>query len=282
MIEPLPTPRRRRPIAGFASRIDRIPAQHGTDEHGSDEPGGARRPSGSCAFGRPARAVAGTGVRARAGRTRYLLPWLRLVASWTRVTVLELPGWRYGRARSCPPTVVGIGTAVGDWLQATGRRDVVLVGHSTGAQAVLRAAVGYRSLVAGVVLAGPTFTPAARTVSGLLRALAVTLPRERPGARRGAAELPAQWRAADAAAGPLGHGRSDGGADRRASDAVAGADRPGRPAGRPGLGRLLAEIGSGSCAVLPGAHNFCYSHPAPAAEQLRATVGKWRAREGTG
>src|SRR4051794_41314584 len=49
------------------------------------------------------------------GAAGYLVPWLRAVAGWTRATVLELPGWRAGRASSCPPTVAGIGMALGSW-----------------------------------------------------------------------------------------------------------------------------------------------------------------------
>ena len=217
------------------------------------------------------------------GAPGYLLPWLRLVASWTEVTVLDLPGWRYGRARSCPPTVAGIGTAVGDWLQATGRRDVVLVGHSTGAQAVLRAALDYRPLVAGVVLAGPTFTPAARTVSGLLRGLAATLPRERPGEL--AAVLPSYLHSGGLPMLRLLRSAMPDPMEERIGELrmpllvlTGRADRLADPA----WARLLAETGRGSCAVLPGAHNFCYSHPEPAAEQLRAAVGKWLAREDAG
>ena len=257
-----------------------FPTQDGTDEHGGHEHGG--RPLLVHAAGRQ-RQLPELVFVPGLGAPRYLLPWLRLVAAWTRVTVLELPGWWYGRARSCPPTVAGIGTAVGDWLQATGRRDVVLVGHSTGAQAVLRAALDYRPLVAGVVLAGPTFTPAARTVSGLLRALAATLPRERPGEL--AAVLPRYLHSGglpmlrlvrSAMADPM---EERIGVLRMPLLVLTGrADR----LADPDWARQLAETGSGSCVVLPGAHNFCYSHPAPAAEQLRATVGEWLAREGTG
>jgi pimeloyl-ACP methyl ester carboxylesterase len=212
------------------------------------------------------------------GAPGYLVPLLRAVAGWTRATVLELPGWRRGRAWSCPPTVAGIGTALGCWLEATGRRNVVLIGHSTGAQAVLQAALRHRSSLVGIVLAGPTFAPAARTVPGLLRALGTTLPRERPGELL--TVLPDYLRSGGL---PLLRLLRSGMADRmeeRVDDLAVPllvltgrADRLADPA----WARRLAGIGAGDWAALPGAHNFCYSHPAPAAELLRQTVGRWAA-----
>jgi pimeloyl-ACP methyl ester carboxylesterase len=210
------------------------------------------------------------------GAPGYLVPLLRAVAGWTRATVLELPGWRGGRARSCPPTIAGIGSALSGWLEATGRRNVVLVGHSTGAQAVLHAAVQCGSPAAGIVLAGPTFTPAARSVPGLLRALGGTLPRERPGEL--AAVLPDYLRSGGL---PLLRLLRSGLADRM-EDRIGGlaapllvlagqADRLADPA----WARRLAGLGAGDWAALPGAHNFCYSHPEPAAELLRKTVSRW-------
>jgi pimeloyl-ACP methyl ester carboxylesterase len=210
------------------------------------------------------------------GAPGYLAPLLRAVAGWTRATVLELPGWRGGRARSCPPTVAGIGAALSCWLEATDRRDVVLVGHSTGAQAVLHAAVRCRAPSAGIVLAGPTFTPAARRLPGLLRALAATLPRERPGEL--AAVLPDYLRSGGL---PLVQLLRSGMADRMEERIgelgvpllvlTGHADRLADPA----WARRLAELGAGDWAALPGAHNFCYSDPEPAAELLRETVSRW-------
>lgn len=214
------------------------------------------------------------------GAPGYLAPLLRAVADWTLATVLELPGWRGGRARGCPPTVAGIGAALGRWLAATGWQDVVLLGHSTGAQAVLQAAIRCRPAIAGVVLASPTFTSAARSVPGLLRALAATLPRERPGEL--VAVLPDYLRSGGL---PMLRLLRSGMADRmeeRIGDltlpllVVTGtADRLADPA----WAQRLASIGGGSWAVLPGAHNFCYSHPGPAAELLRQTVSRWARSE---
>src|SRR3954468_12815844 len=90
------------------------------------------------------------------GAPGYLMPWVRRVASWTRVTVLDLPGWRWGRARHCPPTLDGVAEAAVAWL-GTRRRPVVLVGHSTAAQSAALVADRAPELLAGLVLAGPTF-----------------------------------------------------------------------------------------------------------------------------
>lgn len=61
---------------------------------------------------------------------------------------------------------------------------VALLGHSTGAQATVRAASLVGDRLAGLVLAGPTFDPAARTVPKLLRRAAPILAHERLDALR--------------------------------------------------------------------------------------------------
>jgi hypothetical protein len=45
------------------------------------------------------------------GAPFYVAPWAEQIAGWTRVVVLELPGWRGGRARLSPPSVAGIAEA---------------------------------------------------------------------------------------------------------------------------------------------------------------------------
>jgi pimeloyl-ACP methyl ester carboxylesterase len=114
------------------------------------------------------------------GAPGYLAPWARETATWTRVTLLDLPGWRAGSARSCAPSLPAVARMTADWLEATGRDRVVLVGHSTGAQSVLRTALQVPHRVAAVVLAGPTFDPPARTVSALLGRIGETIVHERP------------------------------------------------------------------------------------------------------
>lgn len=113
------------------------------------------------------------------GTLGYLLPTVRRCAEWTRVHVLDVPGFAHPAGGEIAPTVEAIGRAVADWVRTACARPVVLAGHSTGAQAALRAAVTIPDLVDGAGLLGPTFPPAERRVGPLLRAIARTLPYER-------------------------------------------------------------------------------------------------------
>jgi len=98
------------------------------------------------------------------GAPGYLAPWARETSRWTRATIIDLPGWRAGHAQACTPTLGAIAMALARWLEVTERRDVVMLGHSTGAQAVLKTAQLIPELIRGLVLAGPTFDPDARTM----------------------------------------------------------------------------------------------------------------------
>ena len=89
----------------------------------------------------------------------YVAPWAVEIARWTRVVVVDLPGWRGGRAQSSPPSVAGVAEAAAGWLRETNRRDVVLAGHSSGAQSALRAAQLVPERLRGVVLAGRRSSP---------------------------------------------------------------------------------------------------------------------------
>lgn len=210
------------------------------------------------------------------GAPGYLAPWVRQIGSWTRATVLDLPGWRWGRAGACPPTVSGIGTAAARWLTEQDRRGIVLLGHSTGAQAAIRTALLVPDRLAGVVLAGPTFDPAARGGAALLRRAVSTLAHERPGEL--AAVLPSYLHSG-------GHGvlrlLRDGLRDRPEEWAAAlrvpvltvTGERDGFAP--PAWAQHLATVASGSCAVLPGAHNACYPFPVQADAALRAAVRTW-------
>lgn len=212
------------------------------------------------------------------GAPGYLAPWVDRIGRWTRATVLDLPGWRWGRARTCEPTLAGVSEATARWLTEQDRRGVVLVGHSTGAQAALRTALLVPDRVAGLVLAGPTFDPAARTVGRLLRRAAGTLIHERP------AELPAVLPS-------YLHGGP--GVLRFLMDALP--DRPEERIGQlrvpllvmtgerdgfapPSWANRLAGLGGGRCTVLPGAHNACFPYPELADAALREAVLEWRPR----
>jgi pimeloyl-ACP methyl ester carboxylesterase len=207
------------------------------------------------------------------GAPGYLAPWARESATWTRATLLDLPGWRAGRPQSCAATLPGVASATADWLQATDRHHVILLGHSTGAQAVLRTALQVPDRVTGVVLAGPTFDPAVRTMSALVRRAAPTILHERP------AEL--------LAAGPSY--LQSGGLPLLRFLLSALPDRPEDLVPRltapvlvitgehdgfapPSWARHLAALASAPCVVVPGAHNAPFPHPREADAAVREFI----------
>jgi pimeloyl-ACP methyl ester carboxylesterase len=127
--------------------------------------------------GRPVRSLraAAPGAEA-AGPLVVILPGLGLpfytVATarclWQRgldCEVLDLPGFGSARPRATRPNIHAIGLSAVGWLRARAAdRPVVILGHSTGAQAALTAALalaGQRRSYS-LVMAGPTFTPAQR------------------------------------------------------------------------------------------------------------------------
>ncbi len=207
------------------------------------------------------------------GAPGYLAPWALLTAGWTGVALLDLPGWRRGRPRSCAPTLEGVAGATARWLEVTDRRGVVLVGHSTGAQAVLRAALQVPDRVAGLVLAGPTFDPAARSVARILRRAASTLPHEDP--RELLAVGPSYL-----ASGLVPLARFIGTAlHDRPEEMTARLEMPvlvvtGRRDGfaPPSWAGQLALGASARCVVLPGAHNAPFPHPGSADAAVREFV----------
>ena len=112
------------------------------------------------------------------GAPGYLAPWVRLSSEWTRATVVDLPGWSRGGARSCAPTVADLTTALAHWLEVRDLRDVVLLGHSIGSQTVLQTALMVQERLRGVVLAGPSFPPDIRRGGALTRRIFTTIPKE--------------------------------------------------------------------------------------------------------
>jgi len=207
------------------------------------------------------------------GAPGYLAPWARESAAWTRATLLDLPGWHGGRARSCEPALGAVAATTGRWLEATDRHGVILLGHSTGAQAVLRTAFQVPDRIAGVVLAGPTFDPAVRTMPAVLRRALRTIVHETP------AEL--------IAAGPSY--LHSGGLPLLRFLLSALPDRPEDLLPRltapalvitgehdgfapPAWARHLAHLASARCVVLPGAHNAPFPHPREADDALREFV----------
>jgi pimeloyl-ACP methyl ester carboxylesterase len=210
------------------------------------------------------------------GAPGYLVPWARRASRWADTALLDLPGWSRGRARSCPPTLTAVAGATAGWLEMTDRRGVILVGHSTGAQAVLRAAHQALRRVAGVVLAGPSFEPAARSWPAVARR-ALALPgREPAGAAQVAA--PSYLRS-----GGIQLARFIGSAlhdvpeqqlrDLQVPVLVLAAARD--PFCPPAWARHLAAIAGAPCHVLDGAHMTFYSHPDVADNLVRRATDRW-------
>lgn len=144
--------------------------------------------------------VAGTAVEGRPdvvfvpglGALGYLLPLVDACSSWARVHLLDLPGYGDPDTARCSSRLPDVVAALVRWLVQVPERPVLLVGHSTGAQAALQAAVAAPERVAALALLGPTFPPEARRWLPLAARVARTLVHERPG--EALAVAPYYWR----------------------------------------------------------------------------------------
>lgn len=100
------------------------------------------------------------------GLPQYTFPTaLAVAAQGLTCTVLDLPGFGSDRADVTRSHIHAIGRAAAAWVLAQPRSEVtVLLGHSTGAQAALTAALALQEVRGdlAVVLAGPTFVPRQR------------------------------------------------------------------------------------------------------------------------
>lgn len=208
------------------------------------------------------------------GAVGALLPSARRCAEHTACHLLDVPGFAAPAERAPTPPLVGpLADLVANWLTGVPGSPVVLVGHSTGAQVALRAAVRNPDRVRALVLLGMTFPPRLRRAAPMLRAAAGTAVREP--VRLLGAVLPDYLRA-----GPLRLTRYlDSARGDHPEDVlpqvgcpvllVAGARDPLAP---PAWIEEAAMHAPGSRTVtLPGAHGFPYSAPeATAAVVLRA------------
>jgi pimeloyl-ACP methyl ester carboxylesterase len=88
-----------------------------------------------------------------------------------RVELVEPPGWRRSSRPVPEPTdLAELATWVAGWLTARGLSDVLVIGQSLGAQLAAHVAAQVPERVRAVLLQGPVFDPAYRTVArGLLR-----------------------------------------------------------------------------------------------------------------
>jgi alpha-beta hydrolase superfamily lysophospholipase len=117
------------------------------------------------------------------GLPRYTRPTVEaLAARGMRCVVLNLLAWRRPRLR-VPPRVGPMGEAAARWVHDSGiAGPVVLLGHSTGAQVALGAALRLQHdrPDAAVVLAGLTFRPQQRSWPGILRGAATAYRKDTP------------------------------------------------------------------------------------------------------
>lgn len=209
------------------------------------------------------------------GALGYLVPTVLACAAWTRVHLLDAPGFGHRSTARCTPTVAATAQAVSSWLDVSFDRPVLLMGHSTGAQVAVRSAVDVPDRVGSLCLAGPTFPPAARRWRGLAGSVARALPHEHPGVvpaitpeyLRGKHRLPRLLR--DAMDDTPEHlvaqvevpllvlvGRRDA-----VSPPSWGADL----ASRARQGRLV-DVAAG--------HNFPFTHPVTTSTAVRAVLGR--------
>ncbi|CAL9567801.1 Putative aminoacrylate hydrolase RutD [Streptomyces sp. enrichment culture] len=196
------------------------------------------------------------------GALGYLTDTLEGCGAWADSFLLDVPGFGHRPPRACPARIPALADAVSAWLAAVPRGPVVLVGHSTGAQVALRVAADHPDRVRTLVLMGPTFPPALRRASGLLRALPRTLVHESAGelgvtvpyyVRAGMRDLLRYVRSAlhDSPERTISRVTCPTLVLRGRHDALA----PGEWALR-----LAAAAPRGRSMTVPGAHNFPYLH----------------------
>jgi pimeloyl-ACP methyl ester carboxylesterase len=117
------------------------------------------------------------------GLPRYTRPTVEALAQrGLRCVVLDLLAWRRRRLR-VPPLIGPMGEAAARWIrEADLAGPLVVVGHSTGAQVALGAALRLQQDRPdhSLVLAGLTFRPEHRTWPGLLRGAATAYRKDHP------------------------------------------------------------------------------------------------------
>ncbi|MEW1955814.1 alpha/beta hydrolase family protein [Terrabacter sp. NPDC080008] len=206
------------------------------------------------------------------GLTHYTRPTAAAVASrGLSCAVLDLPGFGSDRPWPARPDINAIGLTAARWVETHApARPVVVLGHSTGAQAALTAALALGARRAGVslVMAGPTFCPPQRRLTGLALATTLAYRRDRPD------ELdPAEtWRGRAGILAILGSGLRDAPDERIAHLKVpvtltSGVDDAYAPF--EWLDRLAASAVKAPrtrTARLGGSHNNLFTHPEQVAD----------------
>jgi pimeloyl-ACP methyl ester carboxylesterase len=192
------------------------------------------------------------------GALGYLLDTVDACAARGRTFLLDVPGFGRRGPHGCAPEVPAIAETVSAWLTRVADAPVVLVGHSTGAQAALHVAVANPDRVGALVLLGPTFPPEQRVLSGLTRGFVRNFRHESP--RLLPATVPCYLRG-----GPRAIARFVRSAQRDEPERVIGGVRcpvllargeHDAFAPQPWLDRLTAAAPDGRSTTVPGAHTF--------------------------
>ena len=192
-------------------------------------------------------------------------------------TVLDLPGFAAAGRHGSQPHVHDIGRVAAEWVEAqavTG--PVVVLGHSTGSQAALAAALSLQKTHTQLrlVMAGPTFTPRQRRLGPLAAATLTAYRRDSP------AELmvvPTAVRELTGVWSVLRSGMRDSPDERLQNlrvPLVLTAGEADSYAPEDWLHRLAAASGSPTVTVrpLPGSHNNPYTHPEELADVVLEAV----------
>lgn len=111
------------------------------------------------------------------GRSVYLDFVQRLKG---KVIAVDLPGFGEAPEPTRTLTMERHADLVAAYLRHAGEDDVIVIGHSMGSQIAAELAARHPSLVAGVVLAGPTVNSAARSIRAQATYLLRDLVGERP------------------------------------------------------------------------------------------------------
>jgi pimeloyl-ACP methyl ester carboxylesterase len=208
----------------------------------------------------PASALPVVMIHGLAVSHRYLMPLAAKLAGHHPVHVVDLPGFGLSGRPSRVLDVVEHADHLADWLEAAGWPPVAVLGNSFGCQVAVELSVRHPHLVNGLILAGPTIDPAARTARRqILRWL-------RDAAREDPLQLPILLRdVRDAGphrvAGTLAHALRDPIEDKlpllRVPVLVTrGSSEPIVPTAWAETVTRLAP--SGELAVVPGPHNATY------------------------
>ena len=120
------------------------------------------------------------------GLPQYVFPTAAALARrGVSCAVLDVPGFAASGRHGSGPQVHEIGRAAAEWVETRAlSRPVVALGHSTGAQGALDAALRLQDTHPGLglVMAGPTFTPRQRRFPRMAAAAATAYLRDSPGA----------------------------------------------------------------------------------------------------